>query len=160
TNEPDVLRGHDGPVNSVQFDHDGSSLVSASVDNTVRLWSVSSALRPRVEPFLTTRQTRAATHPPDIAMPGSERASPVNAEVAELEARSEDGFTVKAYNGPNARYLALFGPASSTEPISVWGRRLKLGWRAVDIKPGPTADTGVVVSTLSNGDTFFWTFFK
>jgi WD40 repeat protein len=141
TDEPDVLRGHDGPVNSIQFDHEGSSLVSASVDKTVRLWSVSSALRPRVEP--------AATPPV---------ASSMNAEVP--VARSEDGFTVKAYNGPNDAYLALFGPASSTEPVSVWGRRSNLTWRAVAIKPGHTADTGAVVSTLSNGETFFWTFFK
>jgi periodic tryptophan protein 2 len=36
----DQLAGHEGPVSSLSFTPDGSSLISGSWDNTVRIWSI------------------------------------------------------------------------------------------------------------------------
>ncbi len=33
-----VLRGHEGPVSSAEFDHSGERVVSAGQDGTVRVW--------------------------------------------------------------------------------------------------------------------------
>jgi hypothetical protein len=147
--EPDVLRGHGANVLSVQFDRGVSSIVSASFDNTVRLWSVAAALSPRVE-----RRTFVSRGLPGT---GSEWTPPKDSTGPVY---SEGGFTVQAFNSLSGGFLALFDPMSSTEPVSVWGRHEKLQWSAVTIRRGDSSDRGIVSATLSNGETYSWTFFK
>src|SRR5262249_5096603 len=38
-----VLGGHDGPVNTADFSPDGSRIVTASFDNTARIWDAATA---------------------------------------------------------------------------------------------------------------------
>jgi WD40 repeat protein len=145
--KPDVLRGHSGPVFSVQFDQGVTSIVSASVDN-IRLWSVSAALSPRVEPVLVSR---------GLPGTGSEWKEPENSTGP---SHSKDGFTVRAFNSASGNFLALFEPMSSTEPVSIWGRQEIWQWRDVAIHPDDNADRGIVSAVLSNGQRYSWTFFK
>ena len=37
-----MLRGHEGPVWSVSYSHDGRRIVSGSLDGTVRVWNAES----------------------------------------------------------------------------------------------------------------------
>lgn len=146
---PDLLRGHKGPVHSVQFDRAGSTVISASFDNTIRLWSPSSALSPYVEQPTTVSRNRGLD-PPNVWESLHEA----------LVAHSEDGFTVKAYNLDSEKLIALFGPTSAEEPFFVWGREGQLQWHAVAIRAGESADKGVVHATLANEDTYSLVFFK
>ena len=38
-----VFEGHDGPVYTARFNHDGSSFVTAGVDGKVQVWDVESS---------------------------------------------------------------------------------------------------------------------
>jgi hypothetical protein len=160
--EPAVLRGHGGPVLSAQFDHGSSSVVSASIDNTVRLWSVSAALSPRVDRALTIEGNLApigSKHFELAGLPGtgSEWRPPKDSTGP---SHSKDGFTLRAFTDESGNFLALFEPMSSTEPVTVWGRQEKGQWRDVAIHPDENADRGTVSAVLSDGQRYSWIFFK
>lgn len=60
----DRLSGHEGPVSSLSFAPDGSSLVSGSWDRTVRIWSVFARTQTS-EPLAQQADVLAVVHRPD-----------------------------------------------------------------------------------------------
>src|SRR5262249_43652363 len=59
---PEILVGHDGPVNRVEFSRDGKVLASAGDDGTVRLWDLATK-QSRVLPGHESRVNRVVFSP-------------------------------------------------------------------------------------------------
>ena len=123
--QPSTLRGHKGPIYSLQFTQDGRTLVSASADGTIRIWSMDAALHPQLGRSLPQESGT------------SERKSSVPKDNSEVtRAVSRDGYTLVAYNG-SPTHLALFGPEalfglySNSVPIAEWGGRINAQWSSV-----------------------------
>ena len=60
----DRLSGHEGPISSLSFASDGTSLVSGSWDRTVRVWSIFSRTQTS-EPLPQSSDVLTVTHRPD-----------------------------------------------------------------------------------------------
>jgi WD40 repeat protein len=154
--QPFVLRGHDGPVYSLQFIQDGETLVSASADGTIRIWSVVSALHPDVG-----RNSSSAQPPIDAPYSPTPPADRTVREGPEIRATNAQGYTIVAYNGTNS-HLSLFGPGSTTTPISEWGDRIPVKWRSVSFgkRPDKNDDSDLIVAVSITGETYSWPHFK
>jgi WD domain, G-beta repeat len=145
-NRPAVLKGHRGPIHSLQFTQDGQTLVSASADGTIRMWSLVPALHYSGPPVGSIADEQKPTVPID------------RSEVA--RAVNRDGYTVVAYADSR---LALFGPKSSTVPITEWGSWMKRQWRSVRFDDQNTSSkpstTQAIVATSTTGEDS-WPYFK